>query len=324
MMNIKEAKQEIVNTLHAYLKKDEEGNYTYPLVHQRPLFLIGAPGIGKTAIMEQVAKEENIGLVSYTMTHHTRQSAVGLPKIVSREYEGISMDVTEYTMSEIIAAVYAKMESTGKKEGILFLDEINCVSETLAPAMLQFLQNKTFGGHKVPAGWLIVAAGNPSGYNKSVREFDIVTLDRVRKMEIQPDLEAWMEYAWQNKIHGAVLSYLNIHRDSFYYIRSSREEKAFVTARGWEDLSRILKSYEDLDIQVTEDLICQFIQEKEIGRDFASYYQIYQKYGTDYGIHQILDGSLSKHMEEEKLDMAGNGSARRTAYCYRAFSARSE
>ena len=309
MMNIKEAKQEIVNTLHAYLKKDEEGNYTYPLVHQRPLFLIGAPGIGKTAIMEQVAKEENIGLVSYTMTHHTRQSAVGLPKIVSREYEGIFMDVTEYTMSEIIAAVYAKMESTGKKEGILFLDEINCVSETLAPAMLQFLQNKTFGGHKVPAGWLIVAAGNPSGYNKSVREFDIVTLDRVRKMEIQPDLEVWMEYAWQHKIHGAVLSYLNIHRDSFYYIRSSREEKAFVTARGWEDLSRILKSYEDLDIQVTENLICQFIQEKEIGRDFASYYQIYQKYGTDYGIHQILDGSLSKHMEEEKLDMAGNGSA---------------
>ena len=309
MMNIKEAKQEIVNTLHAYLKKDEEGNYTYPLVHQRPLFLIGAPGIGKTAIMEQVAKEENIGLVSYTMTHHTRQSAVGLPKIVSRVYEGISMDVTEYTMSEIIAAVYAKMESTGKKEGILFLDEINCVSETLAPAMLQFLQNKTFGGHKVPAGWLIVAAGNPSGYNKSVREFDIVTLDRVRKMEIQPDLEAWMEYAWLHKIHGAVLSYLNIHRDSFYYIRSSREEKAFVTARGWEDLSRILKSYEDLDIPVTENLICQFIQEKEIGRDFASYYQIYQKYGTDYGIHQILDGSLSKHMEEEKLDMAGNGSA---------------
>ena len=122
-----------------------------------------------------------------------------------------------------------------------------------------------------------------------------------------------MEYAWQNKIHGAVLSYLNIHRDSFYYIRSSREEKAFVTARGWEDLSRILKSYEDLDIQVTENLICQFIQEKEIGRDFASYYQIYQKYGTDYGIHQILDGSLSKHMEEEKLDMAGKDVYKRQA-----------
>lgn len=307
-MNIKEAKQEIVNTLHAYLKKDEEGNYTYPLVHQRPLLLIGAPGIGKTAIMEQVAREENIGLVSYTMTHHTRQSAVGLPKIVSRVYDGITMDVTEYTMSEIIAAVYAQMENTGKKEGILFLDEINCVSETLAPAMLQFLQNKTFGGHRVPEGWLIVAAGNPSGYNKSVREFDIVTLDRVRKMEVQPDLEVWMEYAWKQGIHGAVLSYLNIRKDSFYYIKNSREEKAFVTARGWEDLSRILKSYEELGIQISEELIWQFLQEKEIGRDFASYYQIYQKYGTDYGIHQILDGSLSKQQQEEKLALAVAGS----------------
>ncbi len=53
--------------------------------------------------------------------------------------------MTEYTMSEIIASVYDKMEQTGNSEGILFLDEINCVSETLAPAMLQFLQGKTFG-----------------------------------------------------------------------------------------------------------------------------------------------------------------------------------
>ena len=70
-------------------------------------------------------------------------------------------------MSEIIASVYEKIEETGVKEGILFIDEINCVSETLAPAMLQFLQCKTFGNQKVPEGWIIVAAGNPPEYNKS-------------------------------------------------------------------------------------------------------------------------------------------------------------
>lgn len=111
-------------------------------------------------------------------------------------------DITEYTMSEIIASVYEYMEQTGKKEGILFIDEINCVSETLAPAMLQFLQNKTFGTHKVPQGWIIVAAGNPSAYNKSVREFDIVTLDRVRKISIQADTDVWLEYAGEKGIHG--------------------------------------------------------------------------------------------------------------------------
>ena len=56
-------------------------------------------------------------------------------------------------MSEIVASVYETMEATGKTEGILFLDEINCVSETLAPSMLQFLQYKTFGKHQIPQGW---------------------------------------------------------------------------------------------------------------------------------------------------------------------------
>ena len=115
-MNIKEAKDEIIHTLQAYHKKDAWGNYTYPLVRQRPILLMGPPGIGKTAIMEQIARECGVGLVSYTITHHTRQSAIGLPKIVSRTYDGTEMEVTEYTMSEIIASVYECMERTGKKE----------------------------------------------------------------------------------------------------------------------------------------------------------------------------------------------------------------
>ena len=77
-MNIQEAKTEICNTLRAYLAKDENGYYTYPLIRQRPLLLIGPPGIGKTAIMEQAAAECGVGLVAYTITHHTRQSAIGL------------------------------------------------------------------------------------------------------------------------------------------------------------------------------------------------------------------------------------------------------
>lgn len=114
-MNIQEAKKEICNTLRAYLAKDENGYYIYPLVRQRPILLIGPPGIGKTAIMEQAASECGVGLVSYTITHHTRQSAIGLPEIVKRNYGGKGMMVTDYTMSEIVASVYDCMEKTGKK-----------------------------------------------------------------------------------------------------------------------------------------------------------------------------------------------------------------
>ena len=303
-MNIKEAKTEISNTLKAYHEKVSRGHYIFPLVRQRPVLLMGPPGIGKTAIMEQVAEECGVGLVSYTITHHTRQSAIGLPSIKNRNYQGQSVSVTEYTLSEIIASVYECMERTGKKEGILFIDEINCVSETLAPTMLQFLQNKTFGSHKVPEGWLIVAAGNPPEYNKSVREFDIVTLDRVRKIEIEVDCDVWMEYAWRQQIHGAVLSYLNTKKDNFYQVENTVDGKFFVTARGWEDLSEILKSYERFEIPVTEKLVIQYLQKEEIARDFAVYYQLYCKYGTDYAVPEIAAGTLTEEAYIRRGDMA--------------------
>ena len=303
-MNIKEAKNEIIHTLAAYLKKDEAGRYTYPRVRQRPILLIGPPGIGKTAIMEQIAQECQVGLVAYTITHHTRQSAVGLPKIVSKCYGGVTWDITEYTMSEIIASVYESMEKTGKKEGILFIDEINCVSETLAPAMLQFLQNKTFGTHKVPEGWVIVAAGNPAKYNKSVREFDIVTLDRVRKIEIEAEADVWLEYARKKQIHGAILSYLEMKKDCFYTVENTVDGSFFVTARGWEDLSELLKSYEELGVSAGKELMGEFLQKEEIAGDFASYYELYQKYKKDYQIPEILKGTIKDGQYEKVCKMA--------------------
>ena len=75
-MNIKQAKQEIANTLKAYLTKDELGNYLIPAIRQRPVLLMGPPGIGKTQIMEQIAAEEGVGLVAYTITHHTRHHSL--------------------------------------------------------------------------------------------------------------------------------------------------------------------------------------------------------------------------------------------------------
>ena len=183
-MNIKEAKQELLQTIQVYTRKDSNGHYLLPSVRQRPILLIGPPGIGKTAIMEQAARECGIGLVAYTITHHTRQSAVGLPVIVKKKFQGKEYSVTEYTMSEIIASVYEKIEETGCKEGILFIDEINCVSETLVPTMLQFLQNKTFGTHPVPSGWIIAAAGNPVEYNKSIIAKSLFSLQLSRSFSI--------------------------------------------------------------------------------------------------------------------------------------------
>ena len=291
-MNIKRAKQEIKDSISAYLQKDEFGDYLIPSIRQRPILLMGPPGIGKTQIMEQIAGECDLALVSYTITHHTRQSAIGLPFIREKEYGGEKRSVTEYTMSEIIASVYDKMEASGKAEGILFIDEINCVSETLAPTMLQFLQCKSFGNQKVPAGWIIVAAGNPPEYNKSVREFDVVTLDRVKVISVEADFAVWKEYAYQAGIHGSVISYLDIHKDHFYRMETTVDGKQFVTARGWQDLSEMIAAYEKLGLPMDQEVIIQYLQHPRVAKDFANYLELYYKYRTDYQIDEILQGTI--------------------------------
>lgn len=288
-MNIEQAKKEIKRTLKLYLEKDELGAYIIPQVKQRPLFLIGPPGVGKTAIIEQVAAEEGVAMVSYTITHHTRQSAVGLPFIHEKEYSGKLYSTTEYTMSEIIASIYDTIEKTGIKEGLLFLDEINCVSETLAPMMLQFLQEKKFGTFSVPEGWVIVTAGNPAIYNKSVREFDPVTLDRIRTINIEAEYPVWRSYAMKNSVHGSILGFLEIKKDSFYHVENSVNGKRIVTPRGWEDFSVLLKGYEKKGYEITPEIVEEYIKDKKIAVDFANFLEMYYKYENKYRIGEILE-----------------------------------
>lgn len=312
-MNIKQAKEQIKYAVEAYFEKDALGEFLIPPERQRPIFLIGPPGIGKTAIMEQIASELGVGLVTYSMTHHTRQSALGLPFIVQKKYGGQEYSVSEYTMSEIIASVYDRIEEDGAKQGILFLDEINCVSETLAPSMLQFLQYKVFGRHSVPDGWIVVTAGNPPEYNNSVREFDIVTWDRLKRIDVEPNFEVWKEYAYSKGVHPAVITYLEIKEAEFYSVESTVDGKRFVTARGWVDLSDMLMLFEKKHFPVTETLIVQYLQNPLVAKHFAIYYDLFNKYRSDYQIPTILAGKASpeickraaKAKFDERLSLLG-------------------
>lgn len=297
-MNILEAKNEIKSAVRIYLEKDENGDYVIPEERQRPVFLIGAPGIGKTAIMSSIADELKIGYIGYTITHHTRQSAIGLPFIAQKEYGGKTYSVTEYTMSEIVASVYDAIEKQGKKEGILFIDEINCVSETLAPAMLELLQRKKFGPHKIPDGWILTAAGNPEEYNKSVNELDMVTLDRVKKIVVEPDYDAFKTYAYNSGIHDSVISFLSLHNEYLFKSERSANGFYFVTPRGWEDLSTAIREYERLSIEVTEQFVSQYVQHPQAAAEYMRFYKIYNRF------EELKSGEKIENGEVEKTDLS--------------------
>lgn len=290
-ITIEQAKAQLEAICRTYLDTDSEGNPLIPTNRQRPVMLMGPAGIGKTDIPKQTAEKLGLGYVSYSITHHTRQSALGLPKIVLKNYSGNEVAATEYTASEIVTAVNDEIERTGNPNGILFLDEINCASETLSAPLMQLFQNKTLGQSKIPDGWVIIMAGNPPEYNKSVKEFDAVTRDRIRIINVIPDSKAWLEYAQAKNIHPAIISFVKSDPENIY--KFEENENGIVTPRGWEELSITLRAYEAGGFPITVDLIEQFLSVPAIAASFFDYYRMVSEIVSDKEIEMIIDGSIS-------------------------------
>ena len=294
MYNIARAKEAIKNGIRGYLLKDENGNYVMEEVNRLPFYMEGSPGIGKTEIVRQIAEELKIGYVSFSLVHHTRNSLLGLPVI---QELGSGDKYTRYTMSEIIAKVLESVEE-GNQEGILLLDEFPCMSETILPAMLAFLQTKNIGTHRLPEGWVIVLCGNPPEFNKSARTFDTAILDRIRKLEIQFEPQVFLDYGKNIGIHGAVLDYLNIHKDHICRYKNEKTKQELVTCRGWENISHMLKTYETLEQNVDRECILQYIKSEEISAEFFTFYGQYCIGLDNKTMSDILNGiRIKQHVK---------------------------
>ena len=303
-VTVAQAKTAIAQTAALYFAKDANGRYRIDRRRARPVCLMGPAGIGKTEVVRQVEEEQGLAFLSYSVTHHTRQSAIGLPRLSECEVDGRTVPITEYTMSEIIAEVYRVMRESGKKEGILFLDEFNCASETLRPIMLQLLQSKTFGPHAIPDGWMLVLAGNPSEYNVSARALDAVTADRLRMLWLQPDYNAWRAYMVSRGVHPVVLSYLDDHRRQFYVFEKGKDGEALVTARGWEDLSVMLRMMEEFGYPVDLPFVAQYIQSAQVAREFISYYHQYSTIIASGLADAVFTNSLTEKQEKKLSEMS--------------------
>ena len=175
-MNIKAAKRrKIKRTLARLYTADfpRESFRSPASVRQRPVLLIGPPGMGKTAhIMKQIARERKLSVWLHIPADPPYPSECDrYPVLKEKTYNGRTYSITEYTMSEIVATAMIVLEATGYTSGILFIDEMNCVSETLAPSCCKLLQNKTFGNHPDTGGLADRGSRKPSGvaYLRSVQ-----------------------------------------------------------------------------------------------------------------------------------------------------------
>ncbi len=294
MYTVQQAKDEIKAGMQAYLMKDKDGNYCYKETARMPFYLEGKPGMGKTEIVRQIAEELGIGFVSFSITHHTRNTLLGLPVIVEEE----GWKYTEYTMSEIVARLL-EAKKIGYEEGILLLDEFNCASETIFPMMLAMLQTRNIGRYKIPEGWNIVLCGNPREYNKSARNLDAAIWDRVRRLQVEEDAKEFLSYGEEKKMHPVMLRYLSANRVNLYYYNTLGEEEEVVTCRGWENLSHMLYAYEKLGVPITVNTVKQFIKSDEIAYSFCAYYEMNRDGSMDKLILDVLKGRNRDKIRQE-------------------------
>ena len=319
--NVSEAKKEIMTAIRAYYAKDAEGKYYYDPVNRLPFYLEGPPGIGKTELVRQITEELGIGFVSFSVTHHTRNSIIGLPVIEDLEDGG---KYTEYTMSEVIAAVVRECEA-GQKEGILLLDEFNCASDTIMPVMLAFLQTRNIGLYHLPEGWSLVLCGNPVEYNAAAKRFTPAILDRVRRLDLLPEAEDFFAYAETKAFNYLVLDYLKLNPQNIYKVTNNREHPETVTARGWENLARTIDAYTAEGLELNRMTVLQFIKSVQIADDFWNYYWLHHNSFTEAELLKILDGdedpalveSLNKNdrsFGESALDILEKGLLRNVVY----------
>ena len=89
----------------------------------------------------------------------------------------------------------------------------------------------------------------------------------MKKILVEPDFAVWKEYAKQQRLHPAVISYLSARPRCFYHMETTVDGKSFVTPRGWEDLSQLLEVYEKLGKKADREVTVQYLQHDKIARD---------------------------------------------------------
>jgi len=197
---------------------------------QIPVFIWGDPGIGKSSIVKQIAKEKSMNFIDLRLSLLDPTDLRGIP----------------FFNSEDKSAIWAKPEflpnSDTKEYGILFLDEINSAPPTIQAAAYQLILDRKIGEYHLPLNYAIIAAGNIETNRGVTYRMPTPLANRFVHLTLEVDFYSWKQWAYKNNIDNKIISYLNYKPSNLFLFDSSLSQKAFATPRSWEYVNNILKS----------------------------------------------------------------------------------
>lgn len=210
------------------LKASEIKSSIEAMVEQKiPTFLWGAPGIGKSSIIRQIAEQSGIGFIDLRLSLMDPTDLKGIPFYDKHEH----------------SAVWAAPSFLPKEgKGILFLDELNSAPPAVQASAYQLILDRKVGEYELPSGWAIVAAGNRESDRGVVYRMPSPLANRFVHLEMDVDVDDYKEWAFKSGIDERIIAYIGYKNENLFTFDATKNEKSFATPRSWEFVDKVIKS----------------------------------------------------------------------------------
>ena len=191
----------------------------------RPIFIWGAPGIGKSALVQKFADEVGMPCVSLLGSQLAPEDIIGIPRI--------SGETSEFLPPKMIAR---------HEPYVLFLDELNACSQEVQKAFYSLIHERRVGEYHLPKGSVVIGAGNRTQDGAIVKIMSSALVNRMFHVQLVASPKEWLHWAYEENLHPWVIDYI-AQRPDHLFSEPPKTEQPYSTPRSWHMLSDALKEY---------------------------------------------------------------------------------
>ena len=203
----------------------------------RPVFIWGAPGIGKSALVEQFADAVGLPCVSLLGSQLAPEDIIGIPQIKN--------GTSEFLPPKMIART---------EPYVLFLDELNACSQEVQKAFYSLIHERRVGEYHLPAGSVVIGAGNRAQDSAIVKTMSSALINRMFHVQLKADVKQWLSWAYEADIHPWITDYIT-QRPDHLFSEPPKTEEPYSTPRSWHMLSDALKEYGAGTREISEETL---------------------------------------------------------------------
>ena len=253
--------------------------------NQRPIFMWGPPGIGKSDIIKQLGTELEAHVIDVRLSLWEPTDIKGIPYFDSNNNTMVWAPPSELPSQE-----FAKQH----KKIVLFLDEMNSAAPSVQAAAYQLVLNRKVGAYSLPDNVVIVAAGNRETDKGVTYRMPAPLANRFVHLELAVDWDDWFDWATENKVHKDVVGFLTFSKKDLYDFDPKSSSRAFATPRSWSFVSELLVD-DDTDNDTLTDLTAG-----SVGEGLAVKFMAHRKIASKMpNPTDILSGKVKKMDSKE-------------------------